>query len=945
MRRFRVFLVVFALSSSICAQSKPAPIFRHPPGSEGIPASFRWFRQNPKANTKSNLLSKGFVSSNESSLLDFAPVVNYGSGGVNDSSIAVADLNGDGRDDIVVVNGCSQEVCANTVGVLLGNGNGTFQPPVTYALEAFTAGVSPGINTIAIADINGDGKPDLLAASPCTSLDTSSECADYDGVVSVLLGNGDGTFQNATGYWSGGQIATSIEVADINGDGHPDIVAVNLCPSGPNNNDITSRCQFGGYSVVGVLLGNGDGTFQPAQDYSSGGYYSISGVLADVNGDGKLDVVIGNQIDFWPDFENGSVGVLLGNGDGSFQEGSPVIFTAQNVDFATVADVNGDGHTDLLVPGAEEETTCMGNTCTSSPDYVVLMSFGNGDGTFQSPSIVPTNTNTETELVAADVNGDGKVDLLLPGVDVLLGNGDGTFQSDQTFSSGGGDAIAVADVDANGKLDLLVANGGVGVLINETSWPTTTTLTSSINPTSFGQSLTLTATITEQGAKAMPSGTVTFTDGSAIIGAASVIDGIASLNTSTLVAGTHTITATYGGDGNYAVSTSAALTQVVNVVPTNITLSSNANPVEPNQQITYTATVTGQYGGVLTGSVRFHDNQTTAVIPISAGVAVLTESYSATGTHSIVASYSGDTNNLSSTSAVLTEYVQNFPIPTTTTVVTSGSPSVVNSLVTFTATVTPKHGSVPNGESVTFYDGTTQIGTGKTVSNVATFVTAALSVKAHSIKAIYLGDSTFKTSSGTVQQVVKANGTTTSLSVNPSPLNYGQTVVLTAVVTSSGSSVPTGKITFFNGTTVLGSSALSSTGVSTLTTTKLPVGSGSLTATYGGDSQNAKSTSAPVTQLVNQAVLSMSVSSSLNPSASGRLVRFTATMTSNGSLPNGQQVTFTYNGATIGRGTISGGKATFSTSSLPAGSDLVTVNYAGNADYVSATASITQIVN
>ena len=161
----------------------------------------------------------------------------------------------------------------------------------------------------------------------------------------------------------------------------------------------------------------------------------------------------------------------------------------------------------------------------------------------------------------------------------------------------------------------------------------------------------------------------------------------------------------------------------------------------------------------------------------------------------------------------------------------------------------------------------------------------------------------------------------------------------------SAKSAKPGKVTFKNGATSLGAATLDSTGTATLTKTNLPAGTDLLTASYGGDALNAKSTSTAVSQTVNQAQIMMTLSSSPNPSIVGKSVKFTATLSSNGGLPNGQTVTFSLNGTTLRTATVSGGNATLSTTTLPVGSDVVTAAYAGDANHTSASVSVTQTVN
>ncbi|MGI4870227.1 MAG: FG-GAP-like repeat-containing protein [Janthinobacterium lividum] len=367
----------------------------------------------------------------------FAAAVTYSSGGDNPYDVVVADVNGDGKPDLLTANPGS-----NTFGVLLGNGNGTFQAAATYP------GGSSLSNPVAlaVADVNGDGKLDLLAGN--VGQDQAS----------VLLGNGNGTFQAAVNYATGSR-PQGIAVADVNGDGLPDLLTANTSPLQAAS------------SSAGVLLGNGNGTFQPVVSYPTGSGSTPQGIaVADVNGDGKPDLLTANS-------GTASVGVLLGNGNGTFQAITSLYLgnSSSNPRNLAVADVNADGQPDLLTA----------NFGTNSAGVLV----GNGNGTFQPAVSYPgTSGGNVYDVAVADVNGDGKPDLLTANykssgqAGVLLGNGNGTFQAVTDFALGNNtypQGIAAADLNGDGKPDLVTANSGysyntpgsVGVLLNTTTFP------------------------------------------------------------------------------------------------------------------------------------------------------------------------------------------------------------------------------------------------------------------------------------------------------------------------------------------------------------------------------------------------------------------------------------------------------------------------------------------
>ncbi len=378
------------------------------------------------------------------------------------------------------------------------------------------------------------------------------------------------------------------------------------------------------------------------------------------------------------------------------------------------------------------------------------------------------------------------------------------------------------------------------------------------------------------------------------------------------------------------------------------TLRSNVGSVYVTQPVIYTATVTAK-SGTPTGSVIFYQGSAVvATVPLSNGLASYSTSYPAKGTYLMTASYSGTpgTNYASSTSPVLKEVVNPLPAATTMTLQTSATVIYVGQPVTLTATISSTFGTPPNGELVTFKSGGVVIGTGSLSGGVATYTTSAFLFGIHGFTATYAGDANFKISFANGTLAVNKYPTTTVISSNPNPSSYGQAVTLTAQVTTSGPSSPTGSVTFRNGTTALGATAVNGSGIATLTTKLIPLGSNQLTATYGGSPINGTSASAPITQNVNQAVISMTLTSTPNPSIAGNSVTLTAKLTSHGGLPVASAVTFSYGSSTLGAANINGaGVATFSTAALPQGSDQVTATYAGSNDYGPATASLTQVVN
>jgi hypothetical protein len=676
----------------------------------------------------------------------FLPVVTYDARGQYTTSVTLADVNGDGKIDAVVANWAS-----STVAVLLGHGDGTFEPAVTY--DAGGAAWS-----VAAADVNGDGNPDLLVGNCGPS--PAFSCPGAGGSVAVLLGNGDGTFKPAVTYDPGSSTSVlSIALGDVNGDGNSDLL-IATC----NENSLAG--------AVGVLLGNGDGTFRPAVTYDPGARCSYSIAVADVNGDGKPDLVVANS-DNSISGSNELVGVLIGNGDGTFRPAVTYGSGGEFADSIVVADVNGDHKPDLLVANACADVQCSGN----GGNGVLGVLLGNGDGTFQPAVIYDSGGEIAWSVVVADVNADGRPDVVLAnrslhpstGLGVLLGNGDGTFQPVANYGSGGilTDSVKIADLNGDGRLDMVVANaemvvanggvsgeGSVGVLLNNGGAPpTTTSLVSSLNPARTKFAVTYTATVKSQSGGEV-TGTVTFQDGSSTVATVPLAGNQSTYTTSYKTTGTHLMVASYSGDLQNTGSTSPSLTEsIFNGYASTTGLTSSLNPSIYGQAVTWTATVTSSGSITPTGKVKFTWSGFTIgwATLNSKGVATLTRSNLNADTYPLTAVYTGDAANLGSTSAVLNQVV--LETTSSATLTSSPNPSTQGQAVTFTATISSP--TVPPKGPVTFTTGKTVLGTAQLSNGKAHFTTSSLTMGSTTVTATYNGDSNIAKSSASVIQTVQ----------------------------------------------------------------------------------------------------------------------------------------------------------------------------------------------
>jgi hypothetical protein len=404
----------------------------------------------------------------------------------------------------------------------------------------------------------------------------------------------------------------------------------------------------------------------------------------------------------------------------------------------------------------------------------------------------------------------------------------------------------------------------------------TLTVSTSGSPSNYGTAVTFTAT-----ASTGPTGTVTFYDGSNAIGAGKLNGTATSLTISTLAVGEHTITASWPGNNNLNSVTSVPLTQTVNVTETSTTVVSVPNPGIAGTTETITATVKVIAGTATTsGSVTFTDGTTNlgSVSLGTNGTAVITPML-APGPHSIVATYSGDTNDNGSASA---PYSLNVNLATTATSVSvTPNPALVQAAVTFTATVTG-NGAVPAG-SVTFSANNTTMGSANLVGGTATFTYSGLAVGSYAITAVYGGDTNDQGSSGAnaAQLVVGSIPTITDLGSSTTTGATPQTILVSTVLNTSGSSTPapTGTVTFFNGTSAVGSGPLDSSGVATLAL-NLPAGSYTIDAYYSGDLLHGTSTSPAVAVVVPGTGFNLTVNPSTVTVAAKQNVTVTVTLNS-----------------------------------------------------------------
>jgi autotransporter-associated beta strand protein len=601
-------------------------------------------------------------------------------------------------------------------------------------------------------------------------------------------------------------------------------------------------------------------------------------------------------------------------------------------------------------------TTAIGAISPGGPGTAVLRS---GDTAFIPGSSFIVKINGATPGIGYDqLNAAGPVSLAgNPTLSATAGFAAAIGDSFTILTSSSGIAGTFSGLANNASLSISgqtfqISYTSNSVALTRITAPTTTSLTSAPNASILGQLVTFTAVVTPAAhAMETPTGAVTFKEGSETLGTGTFnAGGVATFTTTTpLTVGSHVITATYNGDRSFAPSTSSPVTQIVNRGVALTTLTSSANPFFFSQPVTFTATVAA-VPGTPTGNVVFREGSTTlgnAALDRS-GRATLTTSALNPGTHTVTAEYSGDSTLTATTSESLIQTINQAL--TTSAVSASPNPSVSGQPVIFTATVSAVVGT-PSG-NVVFREGSTTLGTAALDrSGRATLTTFALSPGTHTVTAEFGGDSTLTAStSAPLTQTINQALTTTAVSASPNPSVSGQPVIFTATISalSPASGTPTGTVTFKDGLTTLGVGTLDASGHATLTTSALATGSHAIATIYSGDANFIAASSVPVTQTINPAAATVTVTSSTNRSTFGQPVTFTAVVR---VVPPGDRspsgsVTFQDGTTTLGTVSLdSAGTATFTAATLSGGNHAITAVYSGDTDFAPSTSpAFSQVV-
>jgi len=550
-------------------------------------------------------------------------------------------------------------------------------------------------------------------------------------------------------------------------------------------------------------------------------------------------------------------------------------------------------------------------------------------GIIPSGLIVFKNNNITIGVESLDNQGTASIQLILPPGDNLV---TATYLGSDIFNPATSSSVIQVVLSPTILNNILVS------------------LTSSSNIVSYGNKVSIKATLTTTGSMTIPSGNIQFYSDGNLLYTLPVLSNTVSTPPTLLQGGSHLLKAIYLGDNIYGNSVSSPISQLVTPLNTTTTLASSENPAYTWDNINITATVSASYG-FPNGNVNFYDNGAlVAVVALNNGRAVFTTSYPSIGNHSIYAQYVGNSNYNTSTSAAYNQSVlQSSNANTTTSLTSSLNPSSLGAPVQLTATVIAGFG-IPDG-LVNFYDGYNLVST-NALSSGSAQITIFPSAGVHVLSAQYLGSSLYNGSvSANLYQTVNAGNTSVNLSLvgGTNPSTYGNELIFSAVVSSPSGTSPTGNIYLYDGYTslidtkpVVGNSAI-------FNESSLISGTHYLTAVYSGDANLSSSTSNVLSETITNRNTNTAIVSSTgwNHIHSGNPILFTATVSSTYGIPTGN-VAFFDGYSQIGTTQTIGalGQASITTSSLSVGNHTIYAVYYGDSNYNTSTSlSHTQLID
>ena len=856
--------------------------------------------------------------------------------------VLVADLNGDGFADIVSLSG-------DGYSVLLGGPNTTWSgQPQQFVTASFQSGFGVyGIYGVSIADMNGDGLPDIVAIGP-------------NGLY-ITYARGDGTLSSAPATELG-QISTSAALVDVNGDGNLDAVSA-------------------GDNALKLSLGNGDGTFGLPQPITTSGNFGdallATGrvVSGDFNGDGKQDLLATGNVAVYTSQNY----ILFGHGDGTFDAPAPIA-----ISLGKVADLNNDGRSDVY--------SIQNNASNNNGLAIngIVSSISRGDGTFTTVSTnLPVETSNGFTLSSvgpalADFRHSGRLDAAVASQNnayLLRSHGDGTFDSTGTtlavpdlpnFNKVGIYDIATGDFDGDGNPDIAVlleyGNGTYNL-----STPTSAVWVYYGNGDGSFSAATLAGTFNRD-AQTLSAGDL---NGDGLSDLVLTSYDVYQYNGVLIV---HALpnrawgseTDYTGGEGlsplwitdinhdghndlifsnagrlNYiSNSISVLLNEAANVVdgtvtatpePSNITypFTLHASLTPSNFTDTLSGNVTFSLDGAVVGTAALASN--TASFDIS-GMGI------AAGSHSLSASWPGDatypavTLNGNHTVSLLPLAIS-----------LAATPDSVSAGGTVTATATFTPGVVPNLATyqftgvLTLSDNGTAIAQQQVSRNGFGFTLPSLAVGTHTLSVSYPGDALFSAAQlSSVSVTVLGAPTTSTLTATPLASTYGTPVTLVAIVTSSSPGVISGKVAFYADGTLLNSAPVVK-GSASIIATSLTSGTHSLTCAYPGDTTFAPSACGPVSVIVKNASTALTLVPSANPAPALSSVTFTANLAAQGK-PYSGPINFYLDGiAAKTAQTDVNGNASYTTA-LSAVTHTVNAQFSGTPGYDAVSASVTEVV-